>query len=124
MVEAKVRCLSPPKRHPNSTNILYPSISQRPLKAQLSSEVAAAANDDEAFKIRERFAQKEMALEHMIDQRPLDLHMELDVSYKCAAHNLNHSLIDCHTLNTHTNTLQLFAASSPSKLFGLLHRAA
>ena len=54
---------------------------KKPLKAQMQSEISAAASDAEAADIRAAFEQRERALEHEIDHRPLDLHMKLGVSY-------------------------------------------
>ena len=54
---------------------------KKPLKAQMQSEIAAAGTDAEAASIRTAFEQRERALEHEIDHRPLDLHMKLGVSY-------------------------------------------
>ena len=45
---------------------------KRPLKAQLTAEVAAAANDAAADQIRVKFDTKEKALENEIDHRPLE----------------------------------------------------
>lgn len=54
---------------------------KKPLKAQLSAELAAAANDEEREEITAAFNSREKALEHEIDHKPLDLHLELGVSY-------------------------------------------
>lgn len=54
---------------------------KRPLKAQLTAEVSAAANETEATAIRAAFDKKERAIEHEIDHRPLEMHAELEVSY-------------------------------------------
>jgi hypothetical protein len=45
---------------------------KRPLKAQLTAEVAAAHNDTAADAIRVAFDKKEKALENEIDHRPLE----------------------------------------------------
>ena len=54
---------------------------KRPLKAQLTAEVAAAANDGAADQIRVAFDKKEKALENEIDHRPLEMHLEMEVQY-------------------------------------------
>ena len=53
---------------------------KRPLKAQLTAEVQAAG-EAESAQIRAEFDQKEKALEHEIDHRPLEMHLELELSY-------------------------------------------
>ena len=54
---------------------------KRPLKAQLQAELAAAPNEEQAADIRQAFAAREKALEHEIDHKPMDVHMEIAVSY-------------------------------------------
>ena len=54
---------------------------QRPLKAQLTAEVGAAADEHEASNIRAAFEKREKQLEHEIDHRPLEVHMSLSVAY-------------------------------------------
>lgn len=54
---------------------------KRPLKAQLEAEMATAANDAETRKIRAAFDQRERAIEHEIDHKPLEMHLSLGVSY-------------------------------------------
>jgi len=54
---------------------------KRPLKAQLTAEVSAASSDGEAAQIRSAFEQREKALEHEIDHRPLEMHMEMEIQY-------------------------------------------
>jgi len=54
---------------------------KRPLKAQLEAEMASAANDDEQRQIRAAFEQRENAIEHEIDHKPLEMHLSLGVSY-------------------------------------------
>ena len=71
------------------THRLAPLVLQRPLKAQLTAEVAAAANEAEAEGIRMEFDRKERALEHSIDHSPMELHLDLDVAYKCATQTLD-----------------------------------
>ena len=53
----------------------------RPLKAQLQAELSTAANDDEREQITSAFASREKALEHDLDHKPMDVHMEIAVSY-------------------------------------------
>jgi hypothetical protein len=71
---------------------------KRPLKAQLEAETAAAASQEEIKQIRLGFEQREAAIEHEIDHKPLDVHLSLDIEYKCACHSLNHTLKACVTL--------------------------
>ena len=54
---------------------------KRPLKAQLAAELAGAASEDEASGIRAKFEGTEKELEHHIDHKPLEMHMELQVAY-------------------------------------------
>jgi hypothetical protein len=54
---------------------------KRPLKAQLEAEMAAAPNDAESRKVRHAFDQRERAIEHEIDHKPLEMHLSLGVSY-------------------------------------------
>jgi len=49
-----------------------PLARQRPLKAQLTAEVAAAGSEGAADQIRVMFDKKEKALENEIDHRPLE----------------------------------------------------
>ena len=72
-------CPAPPAHQLGQLHRLL--LAWQPLKAQMQSEIAAAASDDEAADIRAAFEQRERALEHEIDHRPLDLHMKLGVSY-------------------------------------------
>ena len=50
---------------------------KRPLKAQLTAEVAAAKDEATADAIRIKFDGKEKALENEIDHRPLEMHLEM-----------------------------------------------
>ena len=54
---------------------------KRPLKAQLTVEVAAAPSEIEANKIRAKYEAKEKSLENEIDYAPLEMHMELELQY-------------------------------------------
>ena len=54
---------------------------KRPLKAQLTAEVAAAESEGEATAIRAAFEKREKALEHEIDHKPLEVHMSIEVDY-------------------------------------------
>ena len=54
---------------------------QRPLKAQLQAELAAAASDEDRDHITAAFASREKAMEHDLDHKPMDVHMEIAVSY-------------------------------------------
>ena len=58
---------------------------KRPLKAQLTAEVAAARDEAAADAIRAKFEQKEAALETDLDHRPLEMHCELEVQYNFLA---------------------------------------
>lgn len=86
---------------------------KRPLKAQLSAEVQNAATDADATKIRAEFDAKEAALEHSIDHAPLELHCELEVSYKCAARRSNRRAHSppptAPSPPTHTHTSRVFS---------------
>lgn len=53
---------------------------KKPLMAQRASEIAAAP-ESEHDAIRAEYAQRERALEHEIDHRPLEVHMSLGVGY-------------------------------------------
>lgn len=51
------------------------------MKAQMEAEIAAADGDEDMIeKIRAGFASKERAVEHEIDHRPLDVHLQLGLS--------------------------------------------
>lgn len=54
---------------------------KRPLKAQLTAEVAAAKDEAIADAIRVKFDGKEKALENEIDHRPLEMHLEMELQY-------------------------------------------
>jgi hypothetical protein len=54
---------------------------KRPLKAQLTAEVAAARTETAADQIRVAYDKKEKALENEIDHRPLEMHLEMEVKY-------------------------------------------
>jgi hypothetical protein len=71
---------------------------KRPLKAQLETETAAAVSKEEIKQIRLGFEQREAAIEHEIDHKPLDVHLSLDIEYTCARHSLNRTLKACVTL--------------------------
>tara|TARA_B110000858_G_C17397881_1_gene291138 strand:+ start:289 stop:480 length:192 start_codon:yes stop_codon:yes gene_type:complete len=58
---------------------------KRPLKAQMQAEVAAAGSEGEAQSIRALFENREKALEHEIDHKPLEVHMSLEVAYNFLA---------------------------------------
>ena len=55
--------------------------SKKPLKAQLQAELAAAPDDHSREEIQHAFASREKALEHDLDHKPMDVHMEIAVSY-------------------------------------------
>ena len=54
---------------------------KRPLKAQLQAELAAAADETAAEEIRAAFQAREKALEHDIDHKPMEVHLEMGISY-------------------------------------------
>jgi len=54
---------------------------KRPLKAQLAAELSAAADDHDASAIRAKFDASEKELEHHIDHKPLEMHMEIALAY-------------------------------------------
>tara|TARA_Y100000768_G_scaffold330515_1_gene269267 strand:+ start:14853 stop:15380 length:528 start_codon:yes stop_codon:yes gene_type:complete len=54
---------------------------KRPLKAQLQAELAASPSEDASEEIRAAFSAREKALEHDIDHKPMDMHMEISVAY-------------------------------------------
>ncbi len=54
---------------------------KRPLKASLTAEVAAAKDEVTADAIRVAYDKKEKALENDLDHRPLEMHLEMEVSY-------------------------------------------
>lgn len=54
---------------------------KRPLKAQLQAELGAAPSEEAQDEIRSAFAAREKALEHELDHKPMDMHMEIAVSY-------------------------------------------
>ena len=54
---------------------------KRPLKAQLAAELAGASDEHEASGIRAKFESSEKELEHAIDHKPLEMHMELALAY-------------------------------------------
>jgi hypothetical protein len=58
---------------------------KRPLKAQLQAELAAAADETAAEEIRAAFQAREKALEHDIDHKPMEVHLEMGISYSALA---------------------------------------
>jgi len=54
---------------------------KRPLKAQQQAELAAAGSDEVAAEIRAAFEAREKAIEHDIDHKPMEVNLELSVSY-------------------------------------------
>lgn len=54
---------------------------KRPQKAQMAAELAAAPDETSAGQIRSKFDAMERELEHNIDHAPLELHLELALSY-------------------------------------------
>ena len=69
---------------------------KRPLKAAMTSELAAAASDAESTKIREAFALKERALEQSIDYMPLEVSCTRFQRLIRDAHSHSHSHIHSH----------------------------
>lgn len=54
---------------------------KRPLKMQLAAETTAAETEEAVAELQKRFASREKALEHDLDHRPMEVHLELGVSY-------------------------------------------
>ncbi len=54
---------------------------KRPLKAQLQAELSTADTAEAQDEIRAAFAAREKAVEHDIDHKVLDCHLELGISY-------------------------------------------
>lgn len=54
---------------------------KRPLKAQLEAELSATTDKETISAIRAGFEQREKAIEHDIDFKPMNVHLSLDVSY-------------------------------------------
>ena len=54
---------------------------KKPLKAQMQTELSAATSDADADAIRDAFTARERQIEHEIDHKPLELHMQLGVDY-------------------------------------------
>merc|ERR1712118_274538 len=52
---------------------------KRPLKAQPTAEVAAAADENEAASIRAAFEKKEKSIEHHLDHTPMEMHLEMEM---------------------------------------------
>ena len=59
---------------------------KRPLKLQVEAECARATEEQQAD-IRAEFAARELAIEHEIDHKPLDVHLGLSVSYNFLSNN-------------------------------------
>ena len=47
----------------------------------MQSELSAATSDADADAIRDAFASRERQIEHEVDHKPLELHMQLGVDY-------------------------------------------
>lgn len=71
---SRPRCASTPATLPRSPLTL-------PSTAQLDAELATAADDAAVKECRDAFAQREAAIEHDIDHEPLEMHLQLGVSY-------------------------------------------
>jgi len=69
---------------------------KKPLKAQLASELSAAASDEEKASVRAEFEARERILEHEIDFTPRELSMALQgtlaPTVSCALDLFSHSL--------------------------------
>lgn len=81
----------------NRPSCLTPSPSRaEPLKAQLASELSAAASDEEKASVRAEFEARERILEHEIDFTPRELSMALQgtlaPAVSCALDLFSHSL--------------------------------
>lgn len=85
----------------------------RPMKAQMEAEIAAAEGDElKIDKIRAGFASKERAVEHEIDHRPLDVHLQLGVSYNVFLRD--QTRIPCFDQQDPDNLLCVFVATAVS----------
>lgn len=58
---------------------------KRPLKAKLAAELAGATDETASSAIRARYEAKEKELEHDIDHKPLEAHLELSMAYNFLA---------------------------------------
>jgi hypothetical protein len=56
-------------------------LSRSPHKAQLAAEIAVSPDESTSEEIRAAFASREKAIEHDIDHTPLDMAMEISISY-------------------------------------------
>ena len=54
---------------------------KKPLKAQLASELSAAADEDERTSIRAEFEARERMMEHEVDFTPRSLDISLAIDY-------------------------------------------
>jgi len=54
---------------------------KRPFKAQFQAEMAVSPSEEHTLKLRTAFDQREKAIEHEIDHKPLEMHLSLGVSY-------------------------------------------
>lgn len=60
------------------------SEAKRPLTAQLEAALDKADTEDQVAEIRANFAEKEAAIEHTLDHKPLEMHLSMSIAYKCA----------------------------------------
>lgn len=54
---------------------------KKPLKAQMNAELSTATSDGDADAIRDAFSARERQIEHEVDHKPLEFHMQLGVDY-------------------------------------------
>lgn len=52
-----------------------------PAQAQLDSQIAAAVNENEVQQLRNAFAEREREIEHEIDHKQMEFHLNLGVAY-------------------------------------------
>ena len=63
---------------------------KRPLQAQLDSQISAAVNESDIKQLRAAFRDKEREIEHDIDHKQMEFHLNLGVAYNVREHS-NHT---------------------------------
>ena len=66
---------------------------KRGLKAEMTSAVSDAVDEDAANKIRAEFGARERKIETELDHTPLEMHLEMEGAYKCVAENQTRSFM-------------------------------
>ena len=92
---------------------------KKPLKAQMQAELSAAANDADADAIREAFAARERQIEHEVDFKPLELHMQLGVDYnvRCSRPDASaHARSHTHPSVRGSSSRSRLCASTPRRV--------